>query len=1303
MTTSSTPHKVDSIKLKRDILLSYLSLSGVGVIILLVGLFSTLSLRDYALHLIEQTAPRVEAVEKLQKGLEISISNLRAWMAFNDKKHTDKIQTAWLETIYPALTTLQTLEQSNDGKILELRNIKRQLNNLEMWQWHIKDVVHTPGNFPGRWIYNSKIAVLVPEILSATAALLDLELGGDSASMVLAQRLRPLRTAVFESASHLKTFLYDGPVYALKQHQNKLAKANANYQDILSAKFAFTADQRDQLELLSQSLNALKFFAQQAITKAQSNNQNVANFWLNQFALPAVAKLSRTIAAFSQLERQQMTQDVRNIQKIAYFVPWLMTALLLLMVLVSVYLAKRRTQQFIKPVLFLEKQEQLKTELAELNNQSYGVRNMTEVCQRCLNYIAQHSNAAAGAIFITSEASLKLTAGYAVSKNTLKTQQIIAPGEGLVGQVFSSKQVMSLTLAQDKGFTINTSLLEVIPGHLLIAPILYDDKVIAVLELASLQIFSDYQREFIDLSLTKIAIILNDVSQKQIIEQALSDSLLKGEELQTQQTQLTQSNENLVKQTQLLIASEEELRQQTEELKVSNEELHEKQEALQKQKHQIEMSQKDLTEKAAELALASQYKSEFLANMSHELRTPLNSLLLLAKSLADNKKGNLDDTQVEDAQIIHQGGRTLLTLINDILDLSKVEAGKLSVNIEKFTLVTLANNIQKMFDPVASAKGLQFTIEISQDAPKTMISDGQRLEQILRNLLSNAMKFTEVGAVRLHIFCACAQTQFNRRELNANNTLCLSVTDTGMGIREDKLQAIFEAFQQQDGSTSRKFGGTGLGLTIARELSAILGGEIQLHSQLGQGSTFTLLLPFELKPQDLTEMEGVLLAVEPDKSNLGSLNRVNPPAKVLTHEFTPQEHKTPLYPAFIADDRDNIKAEDKILLVIDDDKVFARILYDFANKQQYKCLVAGDGRSGIYLAQQYQPNGIVLDIRLPDIDGHEVLDQLKFSLKTRHIPVEIISAHSENKAQALQQGAIGLLVKPVSENQLKNVLTKISDITNSAVRKILIIEDDQGNRHATTKLLQDNGLSFTCVQTGKAGCAQILSGEYDCVILDLGLPDMNGFEVLEHVSQNSQRQMPPFIIYTGREISDEEQAQLEKYSSTIVIKGVGSAERLLDDVSLFLHNIDTGLSKEDRKTVRLLHDEDRMLQGRRVLIVDDDMRNIYALSKQLIEIGLDVDMANNGKEALELLEQDDSFELVLMDTMMPEMDGNEATLRIRQMPQYQDLPIIALTAKTMPEDREKCLQAGASEYLTKPIDFDKLLSILRIWLFKKLG
>jgi len=940
----------------------------------------------------------------------------------------------------------------------------------------------------------------------------------------------------------------------------------------------------------------------------------------------------------------------------------------------------------------LKQQSLLKSQISSITELSQGATELQLLADNIISKLAEMINAGHGVFYVSSgddsDHYLELIGSFAFEKRKT-VQEKIAIGEGLVGQCAKEKKSILLTHAPSDYIHINSGLGGCEPLNILVIPMLFEQKVVGVIELASFQLFTSLNQTMLEQVANNTAVVINNIFSQQKTKQLLGETQSQSEELQVQQEELKSSNDDLLEQTKLLKVSEEELKQQSEELRVSNEELLNKQVMLKRQKEAVEASQKDLSIKAKELALASKYKSEFLANMSHELRTPLNSLLLLAKSLAENNKNHLDETEVEDANIIHRGGINLLSLINDILDLSKVEAGKLTIHNEKLSINTLVANLKVMFLPIANDRSLKFNIKIADNIPEIFHSDGQRLEQILRNLLSNAFKFTQSGSVTFSISKPLKDIKFKVDNLQLDSCLAFSIIDTGIGIPEDKVKDIFEAFQQQDGSITRKYGGTGLGLTIARELTQLLKGEIQLTSIEDEGSCFTLFMP--LRADDIvTDVQS-----EPEES-IKNNEVVTEKAPLIIQQYESEDD----LPHFVSDDRKNIHEHDKCLLVIDDDADFAKILRDLANKEGFKCLVAGDGRSGIYLAQHFKPHGILLDMSLPDIDGEQVLEQLKFSNKTRHIPVEIISAHHDIEQQILKQGAIGLLTKPVNEIQIKQIFKNISEINKAKIKNILIIEAAQESYLAANTLLSNNDIKISCINTGKEGCEAIISGGYDCIILDLGLPDMNGLEVLKCASEVKDIKIPPIIVYTDKDISNDEEAQLLKYSASVVIKGDGSAERLLDDVSLFLHNIDSTLQQDDNNIIQRLHNENEMLKDRRILLVDDDMRNTYALSKKLYDLGFDVEMANNGQEALDLLVQEQPFELILMDTMMPVMDGFTATQKIREMKCYKKVPIIALTAKTMPEDREKCLQSGASEYLSKPIDFEKLISIMRIWLFK---
>ena len=765
------------------------------------------------------------------------------------------------------------------------------------------------------------------------------------------------------------------------------------------------------------------------------------------------------------------------------------------------------------------------------------------------------------------------------------------------------------------------------------------------------------------------------------------------------QSSRARATAQMLRYTQELERSEEELKMQQEELKASNEEieasneeLEEKTKALQEQNAQIQQQSEELTEskrlieeKANEVERASKYKSEFLANMSHELRTPLNSLLILAKLFASNEEGNLTDEQVEEARVIHNGGMELLGLINDILDLSKVEAGKLTVTAEDVTLESIVGRMRQQFSPVSREKGVEFPIAMSNDLPETLHTDAQRVEQILKNLLSNAFKFTEQGSVRLEVRRPDRNVALQRASLDYGNAVAFSIVDTGIGIESSKFKDIFEAFQQENGSIDRHYGGTGLGLTIARKFAHMLGGEIQIASQKGKGSRFTLVLPVAM-----THVEAEETAIERGGT---------------APEISPVELKTmpkTLVTEFIPDDRKFIGDRDKVLLIVEDDPVFAATLMKIARKRNYKCLVAGDGKTALVFAAEQPVTAILLDLQLPDIDGMQVLDQLKHSLRTRHIPVHIISGREESSTAPLRKGAIGYLIKPVEKEEIDGALIKIEGLLQSEVKQVLVVEDDEKTQMAIQGLLRKKDIHITIAGAGTEALGQLGNTKFDCVILDLQLPDMTGFEWLEHMERMAgDNQTPPVIIYTARELTEEENRQLLRYTGSIVIKGARSPERLLDEVTLFLHSVESTLSSDQQEIIRMQHDPDKALQDRTLLLVDDDLRNTFALSKLLKKHGMNIVIADNGQMALDKLRENKSIELIVMDIMMPVMDGYQAMRAIRAQEALKRVPIIALTARAMPEEQEKCMAAGANDYLTKPADTERLLTLLRVLLFKR--
>ncbi|TCM16083.1 signal transduction histidine kinase [Novosphingobium sp. PhB165] len=749
--------------------------------------------------------------------------------------------------------------------------------------------------------------------------------------------------------------------------------------------------------------------------------------------------------------------------------------------------------------------------------------------------------------------------------------------------------------------------------------------------------------------------------------------------------------------TQELERREEELKMQQEELKASNEEieasneeLEEKTSALEEQNERIRAQSRDLEEakrlieeKAREVEQSSKYKSEFLANMSHELRTPLNSLLILSRGLAANETGNLTAEQVEEARVIHNGGLELLGLINDILDLSKVEAGKISIIAEDTPIDAMVSHLSQSFEPVARDKGVAFHIEHDPGLPARINTDAQRVEQIMKNLLSNAFKFTARGSVTLIVRRAKENEVLQRADLDPASTLALGVTDTGIGIGESKLKDIFEAFQQEDGSTDRHYGGTGLGLTIARKFAQVLGGEIHVQSVKGEGSTFTLFLPLGQAPS-VSPASGATLPAGVELST--------PDAAVRAPAMR-----------FIDDDRLAITPGDRVLLVIEDDPVFARILMKTAHKRGYKVLAAGDGKSGLLLAAEHPVTAILLDLHLPDIDGLNVLDQLKHALNTRHIPVHIISgAEGIEATTPMRKGAMGFIAKPVADEDIDTAFTRIEALLRAEIKRVLLIEDDRATETAIRSLLSQKNIEITVAGTGSDALEQMKLQTFDCVILDLSLPDMSGFEWLklaEGLIDEDGR--PPVIVHTARDLTEEENRNLAHYTESIVIKGASSSERLLDEVTLFLHSVESSLSRDQQALIRMHHDPDRTLKDRTVLLVDDDMRNTFALSKVLKKHNLNLVIADNGQMALEKLKENKQIELVIMDIMMPVMDGYQAMREIRRNRDWAGLPIIALTARAMPEEVDRCMEAGANDYMMKPVDIDRLLTLLRVWLFRQ--
>ena len=968
-------------------------------------------------------------------------------------------------------------------------------------------------------------------------------------------------------------------------------------------------------------------------------------------------------------------------------------------------------------------QNWLKSGQAELGLRMRGDHDINDLSQGVISFLSEYLYCQMGALYLVpvSTKILKLSAGYARDEQH-ELDGEISFGQGLVGQVAVEKKLLSIADVPLDYTRISSALGDASPRHLLVMPLLLNNKVVGVVELASLSAFDELSIEFLEGVNESIAIAMNSANARERLRDLLLESERQAELLQTQQEELQASNEELEEharslqiseerlkvqqeelqatneeleeQTTSLTKSEERLKRQQEELQASNEELEIKSESLEQQNQEIARTGKELELKATELTQSSRYKSEFMANMSHELRTPLNSLLLLARVMSDNEEGNLSEEQIESAQIIYNSGNDLLNLINDILDLSKIEAGQMGVEVSEIRLGDLAERMKRTFSHMCSDKGLALNFEFSNDLPEIIKSDSKRLDQIIKNLISNAIKFTIEGDITV-VFDRPEQGYrfMDRKDLD-QNFIRLAVKDTGIGISEEKQNVIFEAFQQADGSTARLYGGTGLGLSISKELVRLLGGEMKLQSEAGKGSIFYIYLPVKIN----NENEGQ----ETARTMMSSM--VRPPQEtfqVMTSESSLPEvddddllKRSPL-----DDDREKLDGSDSVILLVEDDLEFSKILLKQCRDQGFKGIVTDHGRAALLLAQQYKPDAIVLDLGLPGMDGIQLLEHLKETSETRHIPVHIVSAHdSEN--DVVKRGAIGFLQKPVDRQQLVDVFGHVTRVIDKGVKDLLLVEDDTNIQRAIIKLIGNGDVKISTAESGRAALDAIKSGQFDCMILDLGLPDMSGFELLADANSHPEIIVPPVIVYTGRELTREETDRLREFSQSIIIKGVRSEERLLDETALFLHRVVGNLSEQRQSMIRNLHDKDALFHDKRIMIVDDDMRNLFALSKLLRDRGMKVVKAQNGKKCLELLASEEAVDLILMDIMMPEMDGYETMRRIRANDDFSQLPMIALTAKAMKDDREKCIAAGASDYLSKPVDVDRLFSVLRVWMYQ---
>ncbi len=900
----------------------------------------------------------------------------------------------------------------------------------------------------------------------------------------------------------------------------------------------------------------------------------------------------------------------------------------------------------------LEKNKWLQTGMAELNEKMVGEKEVDTLCADVTTFLAEYTNSKVGALYLLDGQQLVLQSGYALPKN-IPTN--IAPGQGIVGQCLLGRKEIALKDIDEKSVIISHATGSIRPQHVLAFPIFYERKVIGVVEMAALHPFTEQSLAFFKVASENIGVAIYGAQSRKKLQLLLEETQSQAEELQSQHEELENLNAELEAHTHKLQASEEELQVQQEELKRNNLDLEERNQMIRERNTEI-------LEKAKQLEQVSQYKTEFMANMSHELRTPLNSILLLSRHLAENDQRNLTEDQKESAQVIYHSGNNLLQLIDELLDLSKIEAGKMDLEYAEVSISEVLHDMESTFLPVARDKKIDLQITHSLPEDFSIDTDRMKLEQILKNLLSNALKFTSSGVVGLHVY----------KKAENDTKLAFEVKDTGVGIPADTLPQIFEAFTQGDGSTKRKYGGTGLGLSISRQLAQLLGGEIQAMSQVGDGSTFTLTIP---------------VAKPPVPEAAGPAEPISP--------LSP--YVVPSVPPAVPDDRDHLNPEDNVILIVEDDTAFARELLRFARSQHYKGIVTVRGDEVVDLALRYQPRAILLDIKLPVKDGWQVLDELKSTPRTRHIPVHVMSSLAA-KTQSRKQGALDFFDKPVALEHMREMFEKLEAVWAQGANKVLIVEENAKHAEALAYFLKSFHVSAHVKHTVDESVDSLLNNEADCVILDIGVPHQSAYDLLETVKHKPGLEDLPIIVFTGRSPSPSEELRIKRYADSIVVKTAYSYQRIIDEVAVFLHLVEAqqdGISK----TGRLQLSARDILRGKTVLIADDDVRNIFSLTKTLETSGMHVVSATDGREALEKLEAHPETDVVIMDMMMPHLDGYESMTKIRKHSRFGHLPIIAVTAKAMLGDREKCIAAGASDYISKPVDVDQLVSLLRVWLY----
>ena len=979
-------------------------------------------------------------------------------------------------------------------------------------------------------------------------------------------------------------------------------------------------------------------------------------------------RLRVMVAEMESEERGLLANRQVEFQEAATFstqVTWVGSGLLLVLIAAAALMTSRDYRA-------RETQAWIRAGQMGLSSRLEGEQRLEQLGAEVLGFLARYLDAPVGAAYLAEpDGRFRRFAGHALAPDAAGAT--LQPGDGLLGQAAKDGRPLHVRDVPAGYLARASATGRGAPREHVIAPGRIDGVVHGVIELGFLRRVEAADIELLARASESLGVAVRSSKDRSRLEELLEETQRQAEALQTQQEELRVSNEELEEQSRALKASQAQLENQQAELEQTNAQLEEQTQLLEGQRDELSKAQAVLSEKADELERSNQYKSEFLANMSHELRTPLNSSLILAKLLGDNREGNLSAEQVKFAQTIYAAGNDLLSLINDILDLSKIEAGKVEVNAESVPVARTVDGLVRTLAPLAQEKGLALAATVEPGTPERLVTDAQRLGQILKNLLSNALKFTERGEVALRVHAA------------APGQIAFDVRDTGIGIAPHQREIIFEAFRQADGSTHRKYGGTGLGLSISRDLARLLGGDITVQSTPGEGSVFTLTLPLVY-------------------TGRAEVARPAPaPAAPREPERKPPAAPRPAAPA-IDDDRERLAPQARLILVVEDDPRFAGILRDLVHEMGFQCVVTQTAGEGLDAAVRYQPSAILLDVNLPDHSGLGVLDQLKRNPATRHIPVHVASV-ADYAHEALELGAVGYALKPVNREQLIEALQRLEAKFTQGLRRVLVVEDDRRQRESIQQLLGNEDVEITGVETAGEALQRLRATTYDCMVMDINLPDLSGYELLERMAGQEDVSFPPVIVYTGRSLTRDEEQRLRRYSKSIIIKDARSPERLLDEVTLFLHQVESKLPPERQRMLRAARDREATLDRRRILVVEDDVRNVFALTSVLEPRGAKVEIARNGREALEALArsaagQGAAIDLVLMDIMMPEMDGLTAMREIRKRPEWKRLPIIALTAKAMKDDQEKCLAAGANDYIAKPLDVEKLLSLVRVWMPK---